>query len=107
MSTVNMGALVYDVGMEEDPATKEGGSGNADGAEYNRGISFRKPICHLVFTIVISVTPGSTARPRAGNRQRRRASCGARAAGIGQVAAAAAPSRASARARPSASGRRR
>src|SRR5437764_14052688 len=36
MSTVNMGALVYDVGMEEDPATKRW-QWERRRAEYNRG----------------------------------------------------------------------
>jgi hypothetical protein len=31
MSTVNMGALVYDVGLEEDPTTKEVAVGTQTG----------------------------------------------------------------------------
>src|SRR5690348_17400294 len=98
MSTVNMGALVYDVGMEKDPATRRWWQWERRRAEYNRGIPFRKPNFHLVFTIVTSVTPRSGARPRAGIRQRHRASCEGRVAGIWQVAAAVAPSRAAGRA---------
>jgi hypothetical protein len=58
MSTVNMGALVYDVGMEEDPATKDVAVGHADGRSITAEFHFENQI----FTLCS--LPSQVLRPR-------------------------------------------
>ena len=64
-----MGALVYDVGMEEDPSHREAEPSAVDErrrAEYNRGICVpRTEFSPIVFTIVTSVTPDVSGTLRA------------------------------------------